>query len=235
METIQYSIYSGKARNHVSGRKHVDVIVPCVQEPQPPEVEDALARIVAAVPGLSAESRVVDIGAGTGCLVRHLRDAGVQDILAVDLSRRMLDALQQRVGEPSTLGNDLGVRLWCGDVTDLPDYALQGTDAVFFNACFGNLHDQRAALLRVALLLRPGSRVVLSHPLGRRFVEDLRSSDPAIVPHPLPTRPSLEALLRDLPLHIESFVDDASFYLAVLAVPRLYRVRHCSVHPRAAP
>ena len=37
--------------------------------------------------------------------------------------------------------------------------AVQGPfDAAFFNAVFGNLFDQREALLRASLLLRPGSR-----------------------------------------------------------------------------
>jgi SAM-dependent methyltransferase len=43
-------------------------------------------------------------------------------------------------------------------------------DAAFFNAVFGNLHDQREALLRVALLLRPGGHIVISHPLGSEWL-----------------------------------------------------------------
>lgn len=58
------------------------------------------------------------------------------------------------------------VRTWCGDFVDLPLW--QGpADAVFFNAVFGNMHDQRAALLAAAALLRPGGSLVISHPLGR--------------------------------------------------------------------
>lgn len=47
---------------------------------------------------------------------------GVRDILAVDVSPAMLAALQQRVGPPSTLGNDACVRTWLGDVTELPSF-----------------------------------------------------------------------------------------------------------------
>lgn len=55
---------------------------------------------------------------------------------------------------------------WCGDIVDLP--AARGpVDAVFFNACFGNLHDRREALWAACRLLRPGGHVVISHPLGR--------------------------------------------------------------------
>lgn len=47
-------------------------------------------------------------------------------------------------------------------------------DAAFFNAVFGNLHDQHEALLRAALLLRPGAYVAISHPLGRPWLERFR-------------------------------------------------------------
>ncbi len=58
------------------------------------------------------------------------------------------------------------VRTWHGDIADVPP-AQGPADAVFLNAVFGNVFDQRAALLAAALLLRPGGSVVISHPLGR--------------------------------------------------------------------
>jgi len=67
-----------------------------------------LTSIVAAVPGLGAHSRVVDVGTGTGCLVPHLQSRGVQDILAVDVAANMLAALQRAHPPPSTVGNDAG-------------------------------------------------------------------------------------------------------------------------------
>ena len=49
-----------------------------------------LARIVDAVPDLGPDSRIMDVGSGTGCLIPFFRNRGVQDILAVDLSANML-------------------------------------------------------------------------------------------------------------------------------------------------
>lgn len=65
---------------------------------------------MAAVPGLGPDSRVLDVGSGTGALIPHLHAAGVKDILAVDLSEGMLAGLRQRFNDPGTLGNDPGVR-----------------------------------------------------------------------------------------------------------------------------
>lgn len=82
-------------------------------------------------------------------------------------------------------------RTWHGDVSDLP-YFFGPFDAIFFNACFGNMFDQRAALIKALSLMRPGSCLVLSHPLGRTWVNELHAADPARVPHPYPVgRPSV--------------------------------------------
>ena len=57
-----------------------------------------------------------------------------------------------------------------GDICELPTY--QGPfHAAFFNAVFGNVADQRAALLAGALQLRPGGHLVISHPLGRAWLQ----------------------------------------------------------------
>ncbi len=62
------------------------------------------------------------------------------------------------------------VRTWQGDIVDLP--AFQGPfDAVFFNAVFGNVADQKAALTAAALRLQPGGHIVISHPLGRAWLQ----------------------------------------------------------------
>lgn len=200
--------------------------LPALQASITPEVEKQLARVAAAVPGLGPNSRVLDAGAGDGALIPHLQALGVRDILAVDVCPEMIDALKQRMaaagaGGAPPLGNTPAVRTWTGDVVDLPSY-MGPFDAVFFNSVFGNLHDQRAALLRAALLLRPGGWLVISHPLGRTWLEGYAAANPQVVPHSLPTRDELEAMTVDLPLTLVTFRDELRMYLARLKVPEGY-------------
>jgi len=176
------------------------------------------------VPGLGPHSRVLDVGAGTGCLVPHLTAAGVEDYLAVDVAPRMLSRLASDHGATTTtLGNEGGVRTWLGDVESVPPYEGQA-DAVFFNAVFGNVPDQRSALLAAALLLRPGGHIVVSHPLGRAWHAALAAADPVVVPHALPAAEGWPALLAGLPLRLASLVDDAECYIALLQVRAQRRV-----------
>lgn len=200
--------------------------IKAVQASITPAVEAKLARVAQAIPGLSAASRVLDAGAGEGALIPHLQACGVKDILAVDLSPVMLEALQQRVGPASTLGNEPCVRTWLGDVSDLPGY--QGPfDVAIFNSVFGNLLDPRLALAKTCTHLRPGSYVVISHPLGRPWHEGFRAKQPQLCPHELPQREALDAMVRGLPLQVVSLVDEKDFYMALLQVPEGY------AHPSA--
>lgn len=93
--------------------------------------------------------------AGTGALIPHLQKVGVKDILAVDLSEQMLAALKGRYGSGGTLGNEASVRGWRGDVNDLP-YFYGPFDAIFYNAVFGNMFDQKATLIKSVTLMKPG-------------------------------------------------------------------------------
>ena len=94
-------------------------------------------------------------------------------------------------------------------------------DAVVFNACFGNVFDQAAALGAAAEVLRVGGAVVLSHPLGSDFVDDLVARDASVVPFGLPRSvPELAALLPYEtwlePLRAE---DEAPYYASFVKKP----------------
>lgn len=103
--------------------------------------------------------------AGTGHLIPHIQSQGVKDILAIDVAPKMLAELEKSYPQPSSLGNEASVRTWLGAFEELPLH--QGrADVIFMNAVFGNLLDQHAALLHSSLLLNPGGKVVISHPLG---------------------------------------------------------------------
>ena len=47
-----------------------------------------------------------------------------------------------------------------------------------------------------------------------------------MVPHELPSEAALQEMVADLPLQVESVVDEKSMYLAVLRVPPGYRIDH---------
>lgn len=71
-------------------------------------VQKRLKEIVLSVLPLPDAPRVIDAGCGTGCLITYLHEIGVQDILGVDLSQGMLDALSEKFSTSGVLGNESG-------------------------------------------------------------------------------------------------------------------------------
>lgn len=206
---------------------HFDTHADKFMGPLTADVEARLASFAKACP-LPPGARVLDVGTGTGALVPHLQAAGAAYVLGVDLSPRMVELARSRFPDLGSAGNTHGARFWCGDAAALPSF--QGPfQAAFFNGMFGNLLDQHDTLARVTLMVAHGGHVIISHPLGRDYVDQLKAAAPEIVPHTLPTESELRAMCADLPLKLLSIDDGSNHYLAVLQVPSLYALARAPV------
>jgi riboflavin kinase len=187
-------------------RSHVGVFL----QPIPEEIL-ARTKKIAESAGLNAGSQVLDVATGTGALIVHFLELDVKEenIVGVDLTDAMLNQARERFPKVNFINADI---LDTDAVIGKPDQF----DAIFFNACFGNLYDQKLALERTRKLLRSGGCIIISHPLGKRFVKALHNSDPAIVPFLLPEKEQLLQWANELGLKLEEFVDEPDFYLAKL-------------------
>ncbi|HMO22945.1 MAG TPA: class I SAM-dependent methyltransferase [Candidatus Melainabacteria bacterium] len=181
-----------------------------------PEFIQERTREIVEMSGVGTGSTVLDVGSGVGVLIGYFLGAGVrpEDIVGCDLSAEML--ARARASYPE-------VFFWQGDVADialamgevLPAH-IHAFDRVFFNACFGNMFDQKLALTSAIAVLKVGGQIILSHPLGARFVDALRKSDPDIVPHRLPDRGQLDDWSKELGFGLDSCVDQEDFYYVAL-------------------
>lgn len=175
------------------------------EPPLPEGVPERLERIVAAASVTRADA-VLDVGTGTGVLLAVIGRYQPAALHAVDLSEGMLATVRRRFPFVATHHGNV-------HEVDLPDGSI---DVVFVNACYSNIVDKDRAFINLARIVRPGGRVVISHPMGRTFVEALCS----LLPFPLDDLPAgpAEAAERFLPYGFapERLVDEGKLYLLVL-------------------
>jgi SAM-dependent methyltransferase len=104
-------------------------------------------KIEALKPGRNL--RILDVGCGTGCLLRALRDAGYEDVWGLEFSPYAASLARQH-----TEGSERG-RVLTGDLEDA-DLPLGSFDVINATEVIEHLRDPMAAFRRIKALLAPG-------------------------------------------------------------------------------
>ena len=178
--------------------KNVEIFEP----PLPEGVPERLERIVDSA-GIDPSDSVLDIGTGTGILLPLIRKYTPAHIYANDLSEAMLEFVSTHYPAAITAQ---------GDVADLA-LADASIGVAFINACYPNIIDKHKTFTNLRRMLRPGGRLIISHPLGRSFVEVLKKN----VPFPLDDFPAEEVVATKLfapyGLQVSLFLDEQELYI----------------------
>ena len=185
-------------------RELFDELYRLFDPPLPEGVPERLERIVASAE-IAKGDTVLDVGAGTGVLVPLIQKYGPARLFACDLSEAMLRQLKAHYPYVEAIVSDIRELA-------LPDLIL---DAVFINACYPNIVDKVGAFTNLGRMTRPAGRVVISHPLGKTFINSLKEK----VPFPLddfPEKSEAEILFEPFGFSIKEFVDESELFILVV-------------------
>lgn len=171
--------------------------------PLPEGVPERLRKIVASVK-LARGDVVLDVGTGTGILIPLIQEYHPEAIFACDLSGVMLEHLRKQYPYAKTIASDIR------DLT-LPD---QSIDVVFINACYPNIVDKRRSFQNITRMTKPGGRMVISHPMGKSFIDTLRRKSPFPLDD-FPEKNEAGILLEPYGFDVVDFVDNEDLYIMV--------------------
>jgi ubiquinone/menaquinone biosynthesis C-methylase UbiE len=173
---------------------------------EPPLPRGVTERLKATVKAsrLRCGERVLDVGTGTGILIPYILEYRPSEVHVCDLAENMLRRVKGKF--PLAITH-------LGDVRDLslPDDSL---DVAFINACFSNIMDKSRSLNNLYRLLRLKGRLVVSHPLGRDFIIELKKYTPFYLDL-LPDEADAREMLGRHGFEIVSFRDEPLFYIFV--------------------
>ncbi|MGD8982637.1 MAG: methyltransferase domain-containing protein [Desulfobacteraceae bacterium] len=185
-------------------RELFDELYHLFDPPLPEGVPERLERIVASAE-IAKGNNVLDVGSGTGVLVPLIQKYGPARVFACDLSEAMLRQLKRHYSNVDAIVSDIRELA-------LPDLFL---DVVFINACYPNIVDKVGAFTNLGRMTRPAGRMVISHPLGKAFIDSLKEK----VPFPLddlPEKSEAEILFEPFGFSIKEFVDESELYILVV-------------------
>jgi ubiquinone/menaquinone biosynthesis C-methylase UbiE len=182
-------------------RQHFNELFHLFEPPLPEGVPERLKKIVAQG-NIIKKDVVLDVGSGTGILIPIIQKYDPSQIYACDLSEKMLEQLSKHYPEVKTVR---------GDIKDLalPDSKV---DVFFINACYPNIVDKETAFKNIARMIKPGGRMVISHPLGKAFVKMLKQK----APYPLdefPDKIAARNLFYPFGFKIIEFIDEPELYI----------------------
>lgn len=184
-------------------REYFNRRVNVFEPPLPEGVPERLKEIVAAGQ-IGRSDAVLDVGTGSGILIPYILDYKPSKIHACDLAENMLQRVREKF--PHVLTHLCDVK----DL-NLPDDTL---DVTYINGCFSNIMDKEGSLDNLFRMLRSGGRLVISHPLGREFIHELKGHTPFPLDL-LPDQAEASELFGRHGFAIEKYVDEPEFYLLV--------------------
>jgi ubiquinone/menaquinone biosynthesis C-methylase UbiE len=169
----------------------------------PEDVIERMGRILAAA-AIQEDETVLDVGTGTGALIPQIQGYHPGRIVACDLSGNMLEQVAERYPDVE--------RHQC-DIVDL-SLAANSVDVVFMNGMYGNIADKTKALQNIFRMLRPSGRIIISHPEGRAYVEQLVKQDPYPITS-LPTEDEAHAFLGSFGMTVRQYTDEKRLLIMV--------------------
>jgi SAM-dependent methyltransferase len=184
-------------------RRYFNALAEIFDVPQPEEVVDRLRQIVASADLYPGEA-VLDVGTGAGVLIPLIQPYRPSLVLACDLAERMLARVNRKFPP---------VRAFQCDIVRSAVKAVS-LDVIFMNAMFGNIADKPQACSNAAQALKPGGRLIVSHPEGRAFVDKLQTAGEFFI-ESLPAREEFQVLLAPTGLEVVSYRDETKIFVMV--------------------
>lgn len=151
-------------------------------------------------------NRILDVGTGTGVLIPFLLESDKNiEIYAIDYSKKMIEKFKEK-GFPENVK---------GFVMDIhkTDFEDNFFNRIVANACFPHFDDKEKAVKEIYRILKKDGIFLISHPNGRKFVNQLHRKIYPVNKDIIPSVKKLKRFIEKIGFELIKSIDEDDFFL----------------------
>ncbi len=154
--------------------------------------------------GKSESKSVLDVACGTGFLIPDYKDRGIKDIIAIDISPKMIEIARNKFPD---------INFICGDVEDTK--FNKKFDAIVVYNAFPHFPDGKELIKNLSELLNEGGTLTIAHGLSREKLSKHHSGSAKHVSNGLMSASDLSEIFQFYNLKVTTKIDDEIMYQVV--------------------
>ncbi|MDD3726471.1 MAG: class I SAM-dependent methyltransferase [Candidatus Ratteibacteria bacterium] len=150
---------------------------------------------------------ILDVGTGTGVLIPYILEREKEvHIFAIDFAEKMIEKFRSK-------GFSLNVQSFVMDIrkTTFEDNFF---DRIIVNSCFPHFEEKPLVLREIHRLLKTDGIFIISHPTGRKFINELhKKTHPLIEEDIIWDISSLKVFIEPFGFNLVKEIDEDDFFL----------------------
>lgn len=154
--------------------------------------------------GIKKQSRLLDVGCGTGILESFLLKYEPEEVIAVDVADEMIKYAKRNYKDPK-------ITFICMDAMTLEEGEY---DYIFIHNAFPHFEDGLACINKMEQLLKPGGKLAICHSQSRAWINGHHQAKAAGVSRTLIEAEQLARQMEE-DFIIETVLDNESMYMVV--------------------
>jgi len=157
---------------------------------------------------LKEKDKILDVGTGTGVLIPYVLEVEKNVwIFAIDIAEKMIDKLKSK-------NFPKNVSPFIMDICKT-SYKENFFDKIIANACFPHFDNKKMALKEIYRILKKDGIFVISHPIGREYVNEIHKKYYPVENDILEDIKTLKKFVEGFGFELIEGIDEKDFFIVV--------------------
>lgn len=164
--------------------------------------DEAKLKTIIEITGVKTNSTILDVGTGTGVLIKFLLTTSPAKIVGVDIAENMITVAKEKYhNEPKVEFR----------VADIMEFNQKGFDYIFLYSVYPHFDDQDELFSHLAALLNEGGKIVIAHSESKEKIND-RHKQSEVVEKDILLPAAITSSKMSKYFTVEQVIDNAEMY-----------------------